>query len=334
MPITRNALLRYHCLDKCFRNPGRKYFIEDLLVECNNALAELNPHSEGIKKRQLYEDIRFMESSHGWEIPLERYREGRRTYLRYSDLSFSISNEPINQMEAEQLKSAMLVLQRFKGMPQFNWINEILPKLDQTFGLSTEHQEIISFDNNEYLTGLEFIDPIFNAILYKKVLSINYQSFKNPQPTNMVFHPWHLKEYNNRWFVFGISEGFDNLTNLALDRITNIEELNIDFRENKRLNFQEYFDDFVGVTKEDQKLEKVLIRVDATQANYIKTKPIHSSQKKISEDPDSYTFQIEVIPNYELERLILSFGESLKVLKPEYLRDKIHFRLAKNLSNY
>lgn len=69
-----------------------------------------------------------MESSQGWNIPLERIKDGRKKIFRYKDLAFSINNQPLNELEAEQLKSAMFVLKRFKGLPQFKWINELLPK--------------------------------------------------------------------------------------------------------------------------------------------------------------------------------------------------------------
>lgn len=333
MPVTRNALIRYHCLDQCFRNPGKDYSIQDLLENCNLAIRELNPDSEGIKKRQLYDDILFMESSQGWSIPLERYKKGRKTYFRYEDSSFSINNQPINELEAEQLKSALLVLRRFKGLPQFNWINEILPKLDQSFGLSTNNDHIISFDHNEFLKGLEFIDPIFNAILYKKALSIKYHSFRNPEPVEVVFHPWHLKEYNNRWFVFGKTEDYENLTNLALDRIIEMKEMDLSYIEST-IDFQEYFEDFIGVTNAGQVLQKVILWSPPEQADYIKTKPLHPSQKRISEDEKGYSFSIEVIPNYELECVLLSFGEKIKVIEPRTLQEKIRTRLNENINNY
>ena len=333
MPVTRNALIRYHCLDQCFRNPGKDYSIDNLLDACNAAIRELNPNSEGIKKRQLYEDIKFMESSQGWAIPLERYKVGRKTYFRYEDSNYSINNQPLNELEAEQLKSALLVMHRFKGLPQFNWINEILPKLDQSFGLSSGNDDIISFDNNEYLKGLEFIDPLFNSILYKKTVSIKYHSFKNPEPVEILFHPWHMKEYNNRWFVFGKNDAYENLTNLALDRIIEIKGIDKEYEESD-IDFQEYFDDFIGVTKAGKDLEVLKIWASPEQASYIKTKPLHSSQKRIEEDSHGYIFSIEVIPNYELEKLLLSFGEKIKVLAPIDLRERLIERLRKNLENY
>lgn len=217
-------MIRYQCLDRCFRNPGKRYYLSDLLEECNKALTELDPLSSGISRRQLYDDITFMESSQGWSIPLERIRDGRKKYFRYEDPNFSINNQPLNELEAEQLKAAMLIMRRFKGLPHFKWINEILPKLDQAFSFSEDTSGIINFDNNEFLKGLEFLDPLFNAILYKKTVKILYQSFKNPEPVVIIFSAYHLKEYNNRWFVYGKNTDYENIVNLALDRFQTVEE--------------------------------------------------------------------------------------------------------------
>ncbi|HBU79066.1 MAG TPA: WYL domain-containing protein [Muricauda sp.] len=335
MAITKNAIIRYQALDKCFRNPGRRFYIEDLLEICNEAITELDPKSSGIKKRQLYDDITFMESSQGWGIPLERVKDGRKTYFRYTDSSFSINSQPINELEAEQLKSAMMVLKRFKGMPQFEWINELLPKLDDSFKLSNHSDNIISFDRNEFLKGTEHLSPLFNAILYKQTLQITYQSFKSDTEQEIIFHPYHLKNYNNRWFLFGKSGNYENLTNLALDRINEIQNSNVAFIENGMLDFDEYFEDIIGVSKtiEDEPL-KIELYATKRLAPYIKTKPLHGSQKTISETTDGYSFSIEVIPNYELEQLLLSFGEAIKILAPPEFKQKMKERVVELLANF
>lgn len=335
MAITKNAIIRYQALDRCFRNPGRRFYIDDLLEICNEAITELNPNSSGIKRRQLYDDITFMESSQGWSIPLERIKDGRKKYFRYEDLSFSINNQPINDLEAEQLKSAMMVLKRFEGMPQFEWINELLPKLDDTFKLSNHTDNIISFDRNEFLKGTEHLTPLFHAILYKQTLQITYQSFKSDTEQKIVFHPYHLKNYNNRWFLFGKSGSYENLTNLALDRIKDIKNSEIEYFENSALDFDEYFEDIIGVSKlAEQKPTKIELHAAVKLAPYIKTKPLHGSQKTISESEDGYRFSIEVIPNYELEQLLLSFGEAISIKAPTDFKLKMKQRVQKLLENF
>jgi len=216
MPINKNATIRYQAMDKCFRNPGRRYFWEDLLEACNQALREFDPDCEGIQRRQLLDDIRFMESEQGWSIPLIRHKDGKRVFFRYEDLKFSINNQPINETETNQIKAALLVLSRFKGLPQFEWINEIIPKFEQSFNFRPESQEIIGFDHNEYLRGLDRIGELFNAITYRKVLNIKYKPFQARQPYIYILHPYYLKQYNSRWFLLGYNPEFAKTTNVEV----------------------------------------------------------------------------------------------------------------------
>jgi predicted DNA-binding transcriptional regulator YafY len=335
MSINKNAILRFRVLDKCFRNPGKKYFIEDLIDLCSNALFEESSLSNGISRRQIFEDIKFMESKNGWNIPLERIRDGHRVCYRYSDLSFSINNQPLNESEENQLKEALLTLSRFKGMPQFEWVDEISARLDSGLGLSHNNEKIIEFDQNNFLKGLEFITPIYNSILYKKAINIEYKSFKQDISQSIIFHPYYLKQYNNRWYVFGKNDSSQFIMNLALDRITAIEESKKKYIPNKSIDFNEYFEDIIGVTLNNEgKVEEVVIKVSNELLPYIKTKPIHGSQK-LKEQGASHTLvSLDLIPNYELESLILSYGEGLEVLQPKLLREKIKKRIELINNNY
>ena len=60
MATNKNALIRYKVLDKCFRNPGKRYFIGDLIEECNNVLFDIDPNCSGISRRQIFQDLTFM----------------------------------------------------------------------------------------------------------------------------------------------------------------------------------------------------------------------------------------------------------------------------------
>ncbi|MCB0517814.1 MAG: WYL domain-containing protein [Lewinellaceae bacterium] len=335
MAINKNAYIRYQVLDRCFRNPGRKYFWEDLLEACNKALYEYNGAESQIKRRQLFEDIKFMESEQGWAIPLERHPDGKKVYYRYTDLNFSINNQPINEVEAQQLKSAVMVLSRLKGMPQFEWVNELIPRLEQSFGLVNEGKAFMAFDTNEYLKGINWLEDLFHAILHKKVLLIDYQSFRQEQSFHFTIHPYFLRQYNNRWFLFGYNPEFTDISNLALDRIEKMEEIQSPYIENSFVDFEEYFEDIVGVTRpKDGVVEKVQLFFNPSLAPYILTKPLHGSQRKIQQDETGMTVQLEVIPNYELEQLILSYGESVRVLGPVSFREKIKERIIMSTNNY
>lgn len=327
MSVNKNALIRYQVLDRCFRNTGRMYFWEDLLEECNKSLMDFDPNSEGIQRRQLFDDIRFMESDVGWSIPLGRIRHGRKVFYRYEDLSFSISNQPLNDSEAEQIKSALQIFSRFSGTPQFEWVNEMIPMLESKFGLIERKSEIISFESNIDLKGLHFLTPLFNAIVNERVLLVKYKDYKSSEPYEITFHPYYLKQYNNRWFVFGLNA--DNQVpnwNLALDRIESLSETAQKYKQSET-DWKEYFFDLVGVTRpESGDLQEIILKFSPEVAPYVITKPIHPSQKH-KNDPTGLEVKIKVIPNFELERLILSFGEQVKVISPQDFKERISQRL-------
>jgi len=309
--------------------------LDNLLEAVNIAVLDNNSGSGGISRRQLFDDIKFMESENGWSIPLDRLRDGRKKTYRYSDLKFSINNQPINEMETEQIKSALLVLSRFKGMPQFGWVEEMIPKLEQAFGFVGTEKEIISFDANQFLQGIEYLGTLFNAILYKKTLEIEYQSFKSDKPDISVIHPYYLKQYNNRWFLIGKTDRFDTISIRSLDRIKNIKEVEQNYIENTIFDFDEYFEDIIGITKpKDGEAEIIELLFSPKQAPYILTKPIHGSQIKKKFDEHGLIITIEVIPNFELEKLILSFGKDIEVLSPESFRKQIADKLMLAANKY
>lgn len=336
MATNKNALIRYKVLDNCFRNPGRRYFIEDLITECERVLLEIDPESNGISRRQVFEDISFMESKEGWGIDLSKNRTGKKVYYQYTDISFSINNMPLNEVEINHLRAAMRILSQFKGMLQFDWINELLPKLQQGIVSKESSITIMEFDSNQYLKGIEYLGFLYNSVYYKKVLKISYKPFEDEMPFDVVLHPYFLKQYNNRWFVFGYNpehEKFD--WNLALDRIIAINETNNKYQDNIEIDWQDYFEDIIGVTKPvGAKSEKVLLHFKGRTGNYIETKPLHGSQKSKWINENIFEASFDIVINYELERLILSYADSVIVKQPKKLIEKIKERFKNSLQNY
>lgn len=333
MPVNRNALLRHQVIDKCLRNRLRKWTWQDILERVNEALLEDNPKSTGVGKTTFFKDLRDIEYVI-YKADIKRTIEGKTTYYSYADEKYSISNQPLSETEAKQLKSAIMVLSRFKGMPQFEWMNEIIPLLESKLGLVKTDKEVISFESNPDYVGLSCIPILFKAVVNKKVIKITYQDFKSSVAYDVELHPYHLRQHNSRWFVFGYNPSWpDKIQNLALDRIKKIEELAGKYKPDDT-NWDDYFADMIGVTKFNlTPIEIKLFIADAEQAAYIQTKPIHQTQKQIKQVENGYETSINVIPNYELEKLILSFGERIKVLSPAELKNRIKQR-AKSLHTH
>ena len=332
MSINKHAIIRYQALDKCFRNIGKRYFIDDLLNACNQAIYDFNENSEGIKRRQIFEDIKFMESEAGYSIDLLRQKEGRKVYYRYADTNYSINSQPLNESEANQLKEALMTLGRFKGLPQFNWVEELIIRLESSFSL-LPNKDIIQFEQNPYLKGLEFISPLFHAISCKKVIQIYYQGFKQKEAVQYIFHPQKLKQFNNRWFLLGMLDESESLTNFSLDRIIEIKELSdLPYRETT-INFNEFFEDVIGVSIPINDSPQIIqIKISDFLAPYLFSKPIHGSQRII--DRENSIIEIEVFINYELVSLLTSFGEGVEVLSPERLRTQLKEKFETILRKY
>jgi len=335
MPITRNALLRYQTIDKCLRNRGRRWTWQDILEEVNDALTIVDPKSGGIGKTTLYDDLKNMEFNI-YHLEIERIKEGKNSYLRYANPNDSINSQPLSEKEAEQLRAAIMVISRFKGMPQFEWVHEIIPIIESKMGLVKLEKEIISFESNLDYSGAEHIPALFNAILNKLCIRITYQSFKSKDLQEFEVHPQYIKQYNNRWFLMHLEEKWGNKPQIkALDRIKAIIELSKPYLEIRGVNWEDYFSDMIGVTRFDKEpVEIKLLITDAEQAAYIETKPLHETQKKMRKTALGYETSITVIPNYELEKLILSFGERVVILTPPELCGTIKSKAEKMAANY
>jgi predicted DNA-binding transcriptional regulator YafY len=213
-------------------------------------------------------------------------------------------------------------------MPQFEWVNELVPKLRQGMAAKEAVKTIIEFDNNPYLKGIEHLGPLHHAILYKKVLEISYQPYESESPLKITIHPYFLKQYNNRWFLFGYNPEREKYHwNLALDRIKNIQEIKGKYKKNTVINWSDYFEDIIGVTKpEDAPIEKIVLHFYGKTGKYIESKPIHGSQKSKWIDDETLEVTLGLILNYEFERFVMSYGESVKILKPKRFQTLIKAR--------
>lgn len=322
MAQNKNAQIRYKALDKCFANQFRRFYIDDLIEYCSDILKNHYLEDKGISRRQILEDINFMRSEAGFDAPIESMKDGKKVYYRYSDPEFSILKSPLNPAELHSLQEAMETLSRINNLPGFDWVSSMQAKLNSGITQSQNQRQIISFEDNEFLKGIEFLNPLYQHILGSQCLDIHYKSFTSEQGKVFCISPYYLKQFNNRWFLFGHNHQLDKIQNLALDRIIEIQVSKTAY-EDCTVNFQEYFEDIIGVTNDESK-SPVLVKIELSEniIPYIQSKPIHGSQK-IKEN----ILSLQVKLNYELEALILSHAENMCVLEPEELVSKIQKRI-------
>lgn len=322
MPTNKNATIRYQALDKCFRDRRRRHYIGDLINACEDALS----HSDGeggVSRRQIFADIKFMESDAGWSIPLERKKDGKRVYYQYESPDFSINKQPLTDEEAQQLKTVILTLSRFRGLPSNEWVEEVISNLEWRFNLEGKNENVISFEQNPNLKGLEFLPRVIDAASNHQPLRIEYHNYRNGgRNISFTVHPYYVKQYNNRWFLLGLDDSRREIANIALDRIVSIDTASdVAFVPNGSIDFDHYFDNVVGVTVPASSPIDIDLRFAERRFMYVVSKPLHSSQRMV--DEASRVVRITVIPNKELDQLVLSFGADAEVLSPDGYRAHI-----------
>lgn len=348
MPATKNAMTRYALIDRMLSSRNRSYSIQDI----TDVLAEKLPEygMESVSKRCVEKDINYLEYDSPFDVEIEEYwvdaadcndRPYRKRCIRYADPTFSIFKPKLSEDEKTVLSSALETLGSFDGLENFEWLNDLQHRL----GLET-HQSIISFSKN-ILTNSTLIASLFTAIRLKRVITLYYHKFGCGEVRSVEVTPHLLKEYNNRWFLIASACDTGKILTFALDRIDSFEENHKAMYREAIDELAERFEDMIGVTYcETSAIEKILFWVSDVSKEYIKTKPLHSSQRCFKNDrmdrlradypylQGGEFFQVECLENYELIQTLSSYGSELIVLEPIHIKERIYSRFMEAIDRY
>lgn len=325
MPNSKNYSTREKVLDK-YLSGKKEYTGKELIDFCNRELDRRG--MQLIQSRNtLKEDLD--EISNKYNVRIDKIHRGRQWYYHYHDWSFSIYNNELTDEDISAIEQALSVVSRFEGMPQFDIMSELRAKF-----MSSEHKEaVVSYEDSSLNKGMEYFEPLFDAIVNRQAVNISYQKFNGLTPKKRIIHPYHLKQYNNRWFLF-CSNDMDvkhRLVNYPLDRIKGIEQVNIQYIPCK-IDFNAYFDAMIGVSRSpEDKPEDVVFKTDEEQFQYIVTKPLHKSQQA---NEETHIIKLHVIINYELKQTLLQFCDRITILQPLSLVNEFKKKFAKSLQNY
>ena len=320
MPQNKNALIRHRIIDECLRDRSKDWTLEDIINEVSRYFIDELGKSEGISKRTIEYDIDFMQSSEGYMAPIEKEKVANRWIWYYTDSKYSIKNSPLDKNDAEKLKAALIILKEFEDFPQFQDLQEMIIKLQaKTITYNASFKPIIQFEKNLKAEGNRFLRGLYEVLLKSVSIKIFYKPFNKPE-REFVFHPFLLKEYSNRWFIIGKIHGTDFITNLALDRILSFDISNEPFIDEVSFNPDEYFKNVIGVSIENgKKTEIIILSFKPDHGNYIRTKPIHHSQRILQDNKKEFRIELLLIPNFELKKMLLSLGDGLKIISPKNL---------------
>lgn len=331
MPNSKSADLRIKVIDRCLSDRNRRYSMADIFGLCNEEL-EQRGFPIITSKNSIRTDFEQIERMCWPDSEIECYTDpldGRKKYYRYVDPNFSIYKSLLKPEETVQLVQTLNLFKRFRGMPQFDWINEIADRLGSTLKIDeAPTDEVVGFDENRDLEGMEHFAPLFNAIIDHQALELAYKGFGHSEERTITVHPYYLKQYNKRWFLIAWNDEAGFMANYPLDRIVSVSESTVPYRPTD-VYFIDYFDEMIGVSKDSRTVPQLVkLWVSPETWPYVKTKPLHGTQHVVSVDDSGAIVTIEVYLNFELQQQLLSYGEGVMVLEPQELQDKIKERLT------
>jgi len=328
MPTNKHALIRYRVIDRSLRNIDRQWNWSTLAEACALEIQKTTNEKVSLSERTIKGDISSMRTDEalGYYAPIEYDRKEKSYY--YSDRNYSITEAPLNKSDSNELKSVLSMLRQFTGFRHLEGIENIIHKLELlVYESRGEEKQIVQIEQASNVPGQEWLDILYKAIKEGTALTLSYQAFAKDE-RSFVISPYLLKEYKNRWFLYAQNHNKSALRTYGLERIKALRPSLQKYKVPESFNPEAYFKDIMGVTLDpSKKPAKVILEVKGNTIHYFKTQKLHHSQQLLEENKGTSLFTYTLIPNYELESTILSYGENVRVIKPISLRNKIAKRV-------
>ena len=340
MPTNKNAFIRYRYLDKMLSERHHCYSREELTEKVNEQLR--NNCLQEVTKRTIEHDLEDL-TFFPFFVKFKEFRSDGKNCITYKDPSFSIFKQEMTREERNLLREVLNTIGEFDGLDNFEW----LEKFKKGLGKSRRNP-VISFSNNPYLVNSNLLGTLFDMISNKAVVRLSYHTFADATIRSIDFHPYLLKQYNDRWYLLGAADSDKAILSFPLDRIDSVELLPGKKYEDCPEDLLERFEDIVGVTLyKDRPIEHTLCWVSDASRGYVETKPIHGSQTPMKGEQEQQLrteyphleggmfFTLDCINNYELVRELCSYGKELIVLRSEgTVADDVRKRVSEMAKQY
>lgn len=331
MPANKYALIRYRVIDECLTNKGRPFPNKEQLREaCEDRL--YGSQNARVSISTIEKDLNAMrfDSALGYEAPIafDKYQKG----YYYSEEGYTIKKVPLREEDMEALLFAAQTLYQFKDVPVFTAFEHVLAKLKEHVSLSgttmsEEYREHMLFEDSHKGTGERHLINLLKAIREKNQVKVRYTFFQEGKPTKWyLLEPFLLKQFRLRWYLIARDVEADKVKTFGLDRMEEIihEET---FFIGPDFNASGYYKDTFGINHTGGIPEKIILKVDALEAKYFLSRPIHSSLKWVRSEPDGEVLELYLVVNHDLVNELLSWSPHLTVLAPLQLRSEVIQRL-------
>jgi predicted DNA-binding transcriptional regulator YafY len=320
MPVNKLAYERYCIIDRCLREQHYPC-VKKLL----GAVADI----QTVTRRTLYRDIDAMRYSDelSFHAPIQYCKRNKGYY--YAVPNYSIHQIAYTREHQEALELATRLLQRYGGIHIMKPFEEIIGKF-RSLSASRLHDdgvlEAIMPDIPLQIAGMEYLETFISAIRNHEVLHFTYTKYTEPPEIRYPhFHPYALKEYDNRWYAIGYTEERKELRTYGLDRVTDLVHCTENtYRTDPDFRAVNLFRNSIGITFDpNSPVLDITLKFTPQQGRYLISSPLHTSQRVLEQTRDYTLIGFGVIESYELKSKILSYGKSCEVVAPVSLKKAV-----------
>lgn len=183
-------------------------------------------------------------------------------------------------------------------------------------------------------TDSRMLPMLLEALKEQRTLNFTYQPYWSESPYSYSgVQPYALKMFERRWYLIARRDGEYRI--FALDRMSSVEMQETTYKRDPKFDMEKMFEGTYGIiVKEEIPVESIRLKVDAYQANYLRSLPLHNSQHELKHTEEYSIFSLRVRPTYDFKQKILSLGSTVEVLQPESFRKEIAEELKNTLKQY
>ena len=182
--------------------------------------------------------------------------------------------------------------------------------------------------------GKEYLPPIINAMKQNHKLKMTYHKFGQPYGYTITIEPYGIKVFKQRWYLLANDYKRSKPSIYAFDRIMSLEEMDETFDFPLDFDTEFFFKDCYGVLHTDDEPQRIVIRAYAPLTNYLRTLPLHHSQKELDSTPEYSDFEFYLRPTFDFRQELLSQGEEVEVLEPAEFRNEMKAVAMKMMNRY
>lgn len=165
------------------------------------------------------------------------------------------------------------------------------------------------------------LTKVLEAMKENRVVNIIYRAFNYSRSYDIPVEPYCVKLFENRWYMLGRNLNKDTIRLYGVDRIESIEITDKEYKLPKGFSASEFFSDYFGIVIDDHiKPERIVIRANANHAPYLKSLPLHHSQRLIEDNGKYADFDFYLAPTYDFIMKLLRVGAMIEVISPMSLR--------------